>query len=466
MDLEKVLGGSTFGVEFEMCACLFDLLQKCEAIKGLIESADGEEDIDVPEHLLESIPEMVRPACENGYTISRYEMLEVYWSILNSCGEEFRASELVENYSTWGIANDGSIKCGFKELAEEWENDESDIEMAEMLLQNELGERRPDRGYTAAKTKEAEQLREQVRIMKNRVGLIIPEDADPASMNKDKLMCTGTGDEDEEDLSSYMLAVELVSKKYHLSEMPEFRRVVDECIYNDRVVYQHNTSQGLHISIGNDLLEEIGQEATMEWLTRFVQLWYKYEIQLLSYVPEHRGSVAPGSKRDNDFAVPLHNVTKDTADGPVRLFSSRKRLIDASSDTLYQPGWVTYFARDELGNNAYGGRPKYTAINVKGLSSNVQDGRLSVTTAGAFVEFRMLPVTANISLIEAWVTLLSCMSAICMVKATWVKAMKGDRLGDMFPDELSEMGQQSIRTIKDSRGTEVMYSYSQHEEYK
>jgi hypothetical protein len=275
-------------------------------------------------------------------------------------------------------------------------------------------------------------------------GVIVPEN-DSSSYVADYMR--GPGKICEEN----MIAVEVVSKKYRFPELEEFQTVVQQCIYNDKVIYQHNTSQGLHISIGNERLKEMGGEFTKFWLSNFVNLWYKFERRLLALVPEYRSSVSPGSKRYSEFAVPLHEF-----------FTSTQELNKAWHGV---PGWVAYYVRDDFGRNPRGESPKYTAMNVKGLRETGQrKGPVTYTLDDdVFVEFRMLPATANPGLISAWITLLSCMSVICTNGEAWELADGAADLEGIFPPELEGIGQEAIATIKAARKTEVLYSYLAYE---
>jgi hypothetical protein len=461
MGLREILSTSTFGAEFELCVCMYDMLLKYHSALALAGTGANA----IPPHLLEGLPEDLQDECERALAsgeetegeVEHFKLRDYYFALLNRCGEGFRPAEDVHDYSEWGIENDGSIHCGFGSFKDEWADDESMANMLDAMMKNETDKSQnttrinPDRAYTKATSQEGAEARQRVEVAKQTTGIIVPVGEHRRYLDTYAELC-----------ETNMFGIEVVSKKYMFPQLKEFQDTVCRCIYNDEVVYQHNTSQGLHISIGNSLTESLSEEERLTWLGNFVNLWWKFELSILRYVPSYRSSVSPGTRMSSHYAVPLHSATRTVEDGSVKLFSSSAKLN--ATTQMGVPGWVAYYARDEFGGNIYGDRPKYTAMNIKGLVGDIKDGQLhGVSTDKVFVEFRMLPATEDIDTLASWITLLSCMSTICLDEGAWRAAMAAGNLKSMFPPELEDIGQESIEAIARGKGSEVLISYSQYE---
>ena len=127
-----------------------------------------------------------------------------------NCDEKFDGWDKSDDYSRWTITKDHSILCGIKELNEG--------------------------------------LRKFKDEFKKDIGIIVPNN-NTEYIKKFKDIC-----------EKNMLSLEIISKKYLYNDLDKFLNTLDNCIFHKDVVYEVNTSQGLHISIGNELIKNLDDE--------------------------------------------------------------------------------------------------------------------------------------------------------------------------------------------------------------
>lgn len=437
MTLLEMLEHGTFGVELELCVCLFDAICKYNAIKEYIDKQldkASQRPIRLPSEMTRGLPRsfltVVTDAAANRYPLFDIERMlpyEAYFDMLRECGGGLKEKPPVatefgdkNDYTQWAVEHDGSIRCGFEAVKEkfvtdaqggDYESDE-DEEISEEILE------------------EAEA----------NSGLIVPRDTSRAYVDREMDLCLK---------DQNMLSIEVVSRVYDYPDLDDFLTYMRTCIYNDKVVYELNTSQGLHISIGNILFNTKGYNPR-NWVRNLVLLWWKYEQDVLALVPKFRMDLDEG--RYSTFARPL--VTR---------FDSLEELEQVEEETGV-PLWELFYARQieglEIGQNLLSEDEdlkdaKYTTLNVKGIEITPDyDVRY---TDRVFAEFRMVPATHNLDLMTGWIHLLSAFGALAMDDAASAAAINGGktRLADIFGD-LKKPVAHAIKNIQRSNKMEIL----------
>jgi len=449
IDINKSIQNSTFGVEYELCVCIVD-----------------NTDDPIEDTLL---------------------------TILNSnSNEEFIFQEEVPNYSKWQLVDDMSIKCGYKSIQKEIQTQLYKVLSTKVAIRRE--EQRLNYSDNSDKSliykyhkynllldqlleiysnltissQSDEEMREMIQEMEDELEIDLTDDADikyddeeskffSQQFIKDSIkqidielgyllkFINTTGliqsEHSNIDEQSYftlcqtnMLAIELVSRIYRFPEIDSFNYTVSNVIFNDKVFYEMNTSQGMHISIGNQLVKN-NLKLTKIWLRNLLRFWFKFEKSILSKIPSFRLAYGNDfahtvqSKLKEDF---LDSITIESIDVPENYgnFSVREQMQLASAESrrknraqrkkdVLKPkkekeyeNWELYYARDKEGKNIFGKEPKYTTLNIKGI---VLEDNKSITYSGnVFVEFRMLPNLPNIQYVDYWIRFLSFISSLSL----------------------------------------------------
>ena len=435
MTLLEILEHGTFGVELELCVCLFDAIRRYNAIKKYIsEQLDEESQIPImlPDEMTRGLPRPFLTEVTNAaanriplFDIARMLPYEAYFDMLRVCGHSLGEKPPVatefgdkNDYTQWAVEQDGSIRCGFKALEEKFVTDaqDEDEETSKEIL----------REAAAANS-----------------GLIVPKDNPRAYVDNRMALCL----EDQN-----MLSIEVVSRVYNYPELVDFSTYMRTCIYNDNVVYELNTSQGLHISIGNSLINSGGYDPR-NWVRNLVLLWWKYEQDVLALVPKFRIDLDEG--KYSAFARPL-----------VDRFKTIEDLEQVEKKTRV-PLWELFYARQiegfEIGQNLFSQdkdlkNVKYTTLNIKGIEITTVRRRYVVRyTDQVFAEFRMLPASHNLDLITEWIDLLSAFGALAMDDAASAAVINGGktRLADIF-GPLKKPVTRAIKNIKRFNKMEIL----------
>ena len=435
MTLLEMLKHGTFGVELELCVCLFDAIRKYNAIKEYISKQldkASQRPIRLPPEMTRGLPRPFLTAVTNAaanrnplFDIERMLPYEAYFDMLRECGHRLGEKPPVatefgdkNDYTQWAVEHDGSIRCGFEALEEKFVTDAQEDD------------------YDSDKEMSKEILREAAANS----GLIVPTD-NPRAYVDDKMdLCL----EDQN-----MLSIEVVSRVYNYPDLDDFLTYMRTCIYNDNVVYEINTSQGLHISIGNSLINS-GRHDPRNWVRNLVLLWWKYERDVLALVPKFRIDLDEG--KSSAFARPL--VTR---------FDSLEELEQVEEETGV-PFWELFYARQieglEIGQNLFSEdgdlkNVKYTTLNVKGIEiTSDYDVRY---TDRVFAEFRMVPASHNLDLMTGWIDLLSAFGALAMDDAASAAVINGGktRLADIF-GPLKKPVTNAIKKIERSNKMEIL----------
>ena len=433
MTLLEMLEHGTFGVELELCVCLFDAIRKYNAIKEYISKQldkASQRPIRLPSEMTRGLPQPFLTAVTNAATnrnplfdIERMLPYEAYFDMLLKCGHSLGEKPPVatefgakNDYTQWAVEQDGSIRCGFEALEEKFVNDaqDEDEETSKEIL----------REAAAANS-----------------GLIVPKDNPRDYVDNRMALCL----EDQN-----MLSIEVVSRVYNYPKLGDFLTYMRTCIYNDNVVYELNTSQGLHISIGNSLINSGGYDPR-NWVRNLVLLWWKYERDVLALVPKFRIDLDEG--KYSAFARPL--VTR---------FDSLEELEQVEEKTGV-PFWELFYARQieglEIGQNLFSEdedlkNVKYTTLNIKGIEITPKyDVRY---TDRVFAEFRMVPASHNLDLMTGWIDLLSAFGALAMDDTASAAVINGDdktRLADIF-GPLKKPVTNAIKKIERSNKMEIL----------
>ena len=511
MDLIAILTKMYFGVEFEFCVCLIndeeggEIWERKQRYFSLLQRLMGRDEVGAWE--LSSVPH------EKG------------------------------DYSKWSMVDDASIHCGFKQLAqgfgypeeesdEESEEEEGEGASSNMLerLKQRLGSLWGAGGSSRPRELEepAEEPLEPPFEKRRRRG---PGSVDMERDTKRELyiktcdtgvILTGRGIEGYrefwEKCGHKIFPVEVVSKKYEYSQLAEFGEVVGNCIYNDSVVYEKNTSQGLHINIGapKNIMNLVGGE--MAYLNNFINLWHRFERQILLLVPAGACSVEPGAKKYTEYAQPLggrfrsREQLNEVVDGypawaryyarhrAVPVVSATVRLVPGSpaiqglepgvmAQVIEVEGEDIYLQVDaaetygpfhasklevipsQAPQVPYDEKPKYTTANIKGIFSDLSpDGaEIGLSLEKPWVEFRFLP-PVSLDLMESWITLLSSLSTIALNQDAYERAMRGKlNLGDMFTTlqglgvsgagDLGRHALDALKQINEGKRSQIVYSY-------
>lgn len=436
MTLVEMLEHGTFGVELELCVCLFDAIRKYHAIKDYIDKQlqkASKKPIKLPAEMTRGLPQAFLTEVTTAtarrnplYDIPRMLPYEAYFEMLRECGDGFGekppiATEFGDknDYTQWAVERDGSIRCGFEQVEEKYATDtlgedyEPDMELSEETMEE-----------AAANS-----------------GLIVQKKNPRAYIDHEMDLCL----EDE-----HMLSIEVVSRVYDYPDLNDFLTYMKTCIYNDNVVYELNTSQGLHISIGNSLINS-GRHDPRSWVRNLVLIWWKYEKDVLALVPKFRIDLDEG--RYSTFARPL--VTR---------FDSLEQLEEVEEETGV-PLWELFYARQaeglEIGQNLFSEdedleNVKYTTLNVKGIEITPDyDVRY---TDRVFAEFRMVPASHNLDLMTGWIDLLSAFGALAMDDEASAAAINGGktRLANIF-GTLKKSVTKAIKSIERSNKMEILF---------
>ena len=442
MSLTNFLKSGTFGVELEVCACLFDMIDKYNQIQEFISkqlAKKGKGPIKLPKELTTGLPKValdeVQSAAQNRnplYEMERMMPYEAYFTVINECGATLGEKPMIplefirgeNDYTAWAMDKDGSIRCGFEEIQEKYAIDAMGDDYDP--FENEIDE-------------------EIMEAAANESGMIVPK------ANK-----TGYARDYMELCEEHILHIEVISRMYHYPELDNFLAYLDTCIYNDAVIYELNTSQGLHISIGNSLVNS-GEHDPRTWVENLVSLWWKYEEDVLALVPKFR--IDLGNDKYSVFARPL--TTR---------FGSLKEL-HASEEGTGRPMWELFYARQnegfEIGENPFSEDEdlkdvKYTTLNIKGIQ--ITPDREVVYTDKVFAEFRMLPASHNPDLMASWITLLSAFGALAMDEELSKAAIEGGKtkLPNIF-GELKGTVTKAIAGIKQGNKAEVLLTSRDYE---
>ncbi len=440
MTLVEMLDHGTFGVELELCVCLFDAIRKYNAIKEYISKQldkASQRPIRLPAEMTKGLPrpfltEVTNAAAKRSplYDIERMLPYEAYFDMLRECGHRLGEKPPVatefgdkNDYTQWAVEHDGSIRCGFEDVEEKFVTDAQ--------------------GDDYESDEDEDTSEEILRDAATNSGLIVPRN-NPRAYVDDKMdLCL----EDQN-----MLSIEVVSRVYDYPHLDDFLTYMRTCIYNDNVVYELNTSQGLHISIGNSLINS-GRHDPRSWVRNLVLLWWKYERDVLALVPKFRIDLDEG--RYSTFARPL--VTR---------FDSLEELEQVEEETGV-PLWELFYARQieglEIGQNLFSEdgdlkNVKYTTLNVKGIEIT-PDYEVRYTDR-VFAEFRMVPASHNLDLMTGWINLLSAFGALAMDDAASAAVINGGktRLVDIF-GELKKPVTQAVKSIELNNKMEILFRH-------
>jgi hypothetical protein len=439
-----MLEHGTFGVELELCVCLFDAICKYNAIREYIskrlekesDERESERPIRLPAEMTRGLPgpflrEVTDAATRRRplYDVERWWPEDSYFEMLGECGRRLGEKRPVatktgdeNDYTQWALDTDGSIRCGFEAVREKYVTDAEGDD------------------YDPDEDEDEDENEQILRDAAEYSGLIVPKEAPTAYVNREMPICL----EDEN-----MLSVEVVSRVYDYPDLGDFLTYMKTCIYNDRVVYELNTSQGLHISIGNSLLNSEGY-SPRDWVRNLVLLWWKYEEDVLALVPKFRIDLDGG--RYSAFARPL--VTR---------FGSLEELEQVEEETG-APLWELFYARQieglGKGRNVFSDHGdlknvKYTTLNIKGIEIT-PDYDIRYTDR-VFAEFRMVPATHNLDLMTGWIDLLSAFGALAMDNAAAAAAINGRKkqLANIFGD-LKKPVTHAIKNIQRSNKMEIL----------
>lgn len=427
--LTNILKNSTFGVELELCACMYELFSTLFKIKTLTK-------------LSKPIPKKLKTKWENllkrlttpleeemgfyGYKdiflrliqtdkkegdnlgLSRDDLESIYYNLILSnkdCDEKF-VSENDDEYSTWVITKDDSILCGIKELS--------------------------DKKFSLSAY---EEFKDEVK--NSSTGIILPKN-NKEYIEKFKNICENN-----------MIGIEIISKKYLYSNLSNFLNTLDNCVFHEDVIYEINTSQGLHISIGNELIHKLNDNGIIDWLSNLINLWYKFEKQIFKLIPLFR--------HNNRFAKPVNSIFKNK--NQLNKINKKNKYNKKSNKYNY-PEWLLFYARniDTFGSVEDDDRPKFTSINIKGLSfdqSSPDPNRISIDK-NPYIEYRLVSSGSDTKLISNWITFLTYFSTIAFHEKYWNNAMNTDKLSDIFPPSLKN-GKKILRYLEDNVDSNILY---------
>lgn len=428
--LNSILKNSTFGVELELCMCLYELFSTFFKVHALTKSKKyipkklkikWEKMLDKLVTPLDDVfgggfksrfLEMINKGDIKGdLDLSRGDLEGIYLlMILNDkdCDEKFVFEpERDHDYSRWAITRDDSILCGIKELTDKT------FKKSYIYRQEFKDEIEGD------------------------IGIILPNNNNDY-IKKFNDIC-----------EKNMLALEIISKKYLYTNLDRFLNTLDNCIFHEDVIYEVNTSQGLHISIGNELIKNLDDEKTIKWLSNLINLWYKFEKQIFHLIPAFR--------HNNQFAKPINSIFKNRTE--LNKINKKNKYNKRSNKYKY-PEWLNFYSRNvELwGEHVDDERPKYTSINIKGLSfdkRSTDPNKVSIDK-NTFVEFRLLPSCADTEIMSDWISFLTYLSVISLHEKSWLNAIESKNLYNIFPSSLKD-GKNILKYLEDNVNTNVLY---------
>lgn len=430
-NLNNIVKNSTFGVELELCVCLYELFSTFFKVHALTNSKKT-----IPkklknkwEKILDRLITPLDEAFGGGYKRTFSQMinkgnikgdlgfgrgdLEAMYGLMvlndKNCDEKVDGWDKSDDYSRWTITKDQSILCGIKELNE-----------------------------GLRKMKKSSVYYEEFKDdFKKDIGIIVPNN-NTDYIKKFKDIC-----------EKNMFSLEIISKKYLYNDLDKFLNTLDNCIFHEDVVYEVNTSQGLHISIGNELIKNLDDEKIIKWLSNLINLWYKFEKQIFDLIPVFR--------HNNRFAKPINSIFKNITE--LNKINKINKYNKKSNKYKY-PEWLNFYARNiELwGGMEDNERAKYTSINIKGLSfdkSSTDPNKVSIDK-NTFVEFRLLPASTDTDLISNWVSFLTYFAVISLHKKSWVNAMESNNLSNIFPSSLKD-GKNILKYLENNVNSNVLY---------
>jgi|UniRef100_A0A6C0J2C2 hypothetical protein len=449
IDIGESIQNSTFGVEYELCVCLVDNTDEPigDTLLSILNSNSLNEQF-IFQHELPDYSkwQLVDLSIKCGYKSIQKEIQTQLYKVLSTKvairKEEERLKydvsfdknliykyqrynllldQLLEIYS--GLTLSGQSDDELRELIQEMEEEmETDLNDDEDIRYDDEESKIFSQQFIKDSIKQIDIELGYLLKFINTTGLIQSEHSNIDEQSYFTLCQTN------------MLAIELVSRIYRFPEIDSFNHIVSSVIFNDKVFYEMNTSQGMHISIGNQLVKN-NLQLTKIWLRNLLRFWFKFEKSILDKIPSFR--LAYG----NDFAHSVQSKLKadfidsrtiQSIDEPgnnesfsvreqiqlASVESRRKKRIDMKKDVLkpkkekeYE-NWELYYARDKEGKNIFGQEPKYTTLNIKGIV--LEDDKSITYSENVFVEFRMLPNLPNIQYVDYWIRFLSFISSLSL----------------------------------------------------
>jgi hypothetical protein len=431
MKFSKVIQNSTFGVEFELCVCLLnhdehddDLL---DHYLSILNRAGNEEFITQGVTLDYSKWQLVGDlSIKCGYKYIRKEIQEYLFHLLSTqvaidrdlkrllynvkgdkvlIQEYYKYQMLLEKlnslmYDINSNETDEQILVNLNELNQHLNDDEFEEVGKDMLFSD-----RPQNTRSVSKIKQANKevtekfIQDSIEQLKMQIKLVNHYVKTTGRIIHDKIP---TNREDIDNCIENTFPIEVVSKKYKYTELEQFQYAVDNNIFNNDVVYELNTSQALHISIGNSIIQN--EDKTRRWLRNLLNFWYKFEKSILNQVPSFRTEKQlEGYNERILYAEPLQTKLGENLDKMIT--KDGHSAAECSAGEPLHEEWEWFFACKEGGKNIYGNYKDFTAINIKGL--NLHDDHSITYSDNVYIEFRMLPHLPNTELLKNWIILLT-----------------------------------------------------------